>query len=161
MARTTVIIIGGGLASLHGARLLRAAQVDFVLLEARARPGGRILSTSVDGQPADDGFDLGPSRYWPQMQRAIAEIISETGMQSVAQHSDGVVVFERFSREGQQCYHCDPSAQSAAQFPPRERHGFARARDGARFDIGSVLAERVGDGHDIGRKHRGADGQTL
>jgi len=61
MTRTTVITIGGGLASLHGARPLRAGQVDFVLIEVRARPAGRILSTGVDGQPADDEFDLGPS----------------------------------------------------------------------------------------------------
>jgi len=110
MTRTTVTIIGGGLAGLHAARLLRAAQVDFVLFEARDRAGGRILSAGVDGQPADDGFDLGPSWYWPQMQPAIAELISELGLPSFAQHSDGDVVFERMSREGPQRYHGDASA---------------------------------------------------
>jgi len=108
MPRTSIAIIGAGLAGLHAARLLRAAHVDFVLIEARDRLGGRILTVSDDGQPADDGFDLGPSWYWPGMQPAIAQLIEELGLPSFAQYSDGDVIFERMSREGPQRYHGDP-----------------------------------------------------
>jgi len=107
MPRTSIAIIGAGLAGLHASRLLRAAQADFVLIEARGRLGGRILSVGHDGQPADDGFDLGPSWYWPHMQPAIANLIAELGLPAFAQHSDGDVIFERMSREGPQRYHGD------------------------------------------------------
>jgi len=71
MPRTHVAIIGAGLAGLHASRLLRAAHVDCVLIEARDRLGGRILTVDQYGQPADDGFDLGPFWYWPRVQPAI------------------------------------------------------------------------------------------
>lgn len=107
MSRTTVAIIGAGLAGLHAARLLRAKQVEFVLVEARDRVGGRILSVGIDGQPSRDGFDLGPSWYWPHMQPAIADLIAALGLPAFAQFSDGDVIFERMSREGPQRYRGD------------------------------------------------------
>ena len=107
MRRTSIAIVGAGLAGLHAARLLHAAQVDFVLIEARDRLGGRILTVDEDGQPAEDGFDLGPSWYWPRMQPAIADLIEELGLPAFAQQSDGDVIFERMSREGPQRYHGD------------------------------------------------------
>ena len=104
MIHTQVAIIGGGLAGLHAARLLHAANVEFVLLDARDRFGGRILTVDESGRPADDGFDLGPSWYWPRMQPAIAELIAELRLPAFGQHSDGDVMFERMSREGPQRY---------------------------------------------------------
>jgi len=107
MLRTQVAIVGAGLAGLHAARLLRAANVEFVLLEARDRLGGRILTADEAGQPAEDGFDLGPSWYWPRMQPAIADLVAELGLPAFAQHSDGDVIFERMSREEPQRYRGD------------------------------------------------------
>ena len=128
MPRTTIDIIGAGLAGLHASRLLRAAHVDFVLIEARDRLGGRILTVHDYGQPADDGFDLGPSWYWPRMQPAIADLIEELDLPAFAQHSDGDVIFERMSREGPQRYHGDPEeprsfrlAGGAGSLRPRAR----------------------------------------
>ena len=40
-------IIGGGLAGLYAAWALEQAGVDCVLLEARERCGGRLLTTSA------------------------------------------------------------------------------------------------------------------
>lgn len=105
MSRTPVAIVGAGLAGLLAARLLRAAKVDFILLEARDRPGGRILTVDAAGRPADDGFDLGPSWYWPRLQPAIATLVAELGLRAFGQNSDGDVIFERMSREGPQRYH--------------------------------------------------------
>jgi monoamine oxidase len=104
MLRTQVAIVGAGLAGLQAARLLGAADVEFVLLEARDRLGGRILSVDEAGRPAGDGFDLGPSWYWPRMQPAIADLVAELGLPAFAQNGDGDVIFERMSREGPQRY---------------------------------------------------------
>ena len=114
MRQTQVAIIGAGLAGLHAARLLRAANVEFVLLEARDRLGGRILTVDEAGCPAEDGFDLGPSWYWPRMQPAIADVVAELGLSAFGQNSDGDVLFERMSREGPQRYRA--SAQEQLSF---------------------------------------------
>jgi monoamine oxidase len=107
MIRTKVAIVGGGLAGLHAARLLHRAGVDFVALEARDRFGGRILTVDESGRPGDDGFDLGPSWFWPRVQPAIGALVAELGLHAFAQVSDGDVVFERMSRETPQRYRGD------------------------------------------------------
>lgn len=112
--RTQVAIVGGGLAGLCAARLLRAAQVEFVLLEARDRLGGRILTVDETGHPADDGFDLGPSWYWPRMQPALAALVAELGLPAFEQNGEGDVIFERMSRETPQRYR--PIAQEHQSF---------------------------------------------
>ena len=114
MTRTEVAIVGAGLAGLHAARLLRAANVECVLLEARDRLGGRILTADEAGRPAEDGFDLGPSWYWPRIQPAIADLVAQLGLPSFGQNSVGDVLFERMSREGPQRYHGD--AQESLSF---------------------------------------------
>lgn len=105
MIRTDVAVIGAGLAGLYTCRLLHAAGVDFVLLEARDRLGGRILSVDETGQPSEDGFDLGPSWYWPAMQPAMAKLVEELALPAFGQNSEGDVIFERISREPSQRYH--------------------------------------------------------
>lgn len=102
--RTQVAVVGGGLAGLHAARLLHAARVEFVLVEARDRLGGRILTVDDAGRPAEDGYDLGPSWYWPQVQPVLAALVAELGLEGFAQNSDGDVIFERMSREAPQRY---------------------------------------------------------
>ncbi|MGX7741755.1 flavin monoamine oxidase family protein [Rhodopseudomonas parapalustris] len=97
--RTTVAIVGGGLSGLYAARLLHAAGIDFQLLEARDRFGGRILSLNSAGRPSADGFDLGPSWFWPGMQPAMAALARELRLAVFPQHSEGDVLFERMSRE--------------------------------------------------------------
>ena len=99
---TSVAIIGGGLAGLYAAHRLHAARVDFLLLEARDRLGGRILTVGDDELPAVDGFDLGPSWFWPSMQSELAELVQSLQLGVFPQHSTGDVIFERTAREGPQ-----------------------------------------------------------
>ncbi len=97
--KTSVAIVGGGLAGLCAARRLHALGIGFQLFEARERLGGRILSTNDQGQSSNDGFDLGPSWFWPEMQRGMAALVEELGLKTFPQQSDGEVVIETTSRE--------------------------------------------------------------
>lgn len=96
---TKVAIIGGGLAGLCAGKLLHSAGINFLLLEARERLGGRILSVDQNGSPSEDGFDLGPSWFWPEMQPATAAVVKDLGLDTFPQHSEGDVIFQRMSRE--------------------------------------------------------------
>ena len=84
---------------LFRSRLLNASGIDFHLLEARRRVGGRVFSVDPDGRPSADGFDLGPSWFWPGMHPAMAEVTRELGLRHFAQHSEGDVVVERMRQE--------------------------------------------------------------
>ncbi len=108
-----IVIVGGGVAGLNAARLLAREGVSFELLEARDRFGGRALTADERGVPATDGYDLGPSWYWPDAQPAIAELVAELGLTSFAQASEGHVIFERMSREPARRYSSvDPAPAS-------------------------------------------------
>ncbi|MBB2836823.1 UNVERIFIED_ORG: monoamine oxidase [Rhizobium etli] len=104
MKRCQVAVVGGGLAGLCAARALNSKGIDFLLLEARDRLGGRILTSDEHGISSDDGFDLGPSWFWPLMQPDMADLVLELGLPSFSQNNDGDVIFERMSREGPQRY---------------------------------------------------------
>ncbi|MFN7223688.1 MAG: flavin monoamine oxidase family protein [Paracoccaceae bacterium] len=99
MTTTEVAILGGGLAGLNAARLLHRAQIPFQLFEARDRLGGRIHTVDETGQTDNDGFDLGPSWFWPGMQPGLASLVAELGLTVFAQHSAGDMLFERTLRE--------------------------------------------------------------
>jgi oxygen-dependent protoporphyrinogen oxidase len=55
--KVDVVIVGGGIAGLATAYELSRRGVSFVVLEARARAGGVILSEEVDGYTIDGGPD--------------------------------------------------------------------------------------------------------
>jgi len=166
MLHTQVAIVGAGLAGLHAARLLRAAHVACVLLEARDRLGGRILSADEAGRPAADGFDLGPSWYWPRMQPAIAELVAELGLPAFAQHGDGDVLFERMSREGPQRYHADaqePLSFRLAGGTAALVHALARdlPREHVRFGARVTAMTLIGDGAELTIRRAGGATETL
>jgi monoamine oxidase len=93
--KRAIVVVGGGLSGLYAARLLAAAGLDFLLLEARDRLGGRILSAAADR----GGFDLGPSWFWPGMQPMMVKLVGELGLTAFAQHADGDVMVERSAAE--------------------------------------------------------------
>ena len=82
---TEVCIIGAGLSGLALASALRAEGRDVTVLEARDRPGGRVLSRA--------GHDLGPSWVWPQNRRMLA-LLDRLGLRHFPQHATGRLVFE-------------------------------------------------------------------
>lgn len=106
-----VAIIGGGLSGLLAAYRLHQAGVRFSLFEARARYGGRILSVGEDEMPCADGFDLGPSWFWPDSQPALADLVRELDLTAFAQTTDGDMVFERSIREAPQRHPAMPQGQ--------------------------------------------------
>ena len=79
------VIVGGGLSGLYAASLLALKNESFVVLEARDRLGGRILS------PEFQGFfsDLGPSWYWPDIHPRMARLIQELGLKGYRQFEEG------------------------------------------------------------------------
>lgn len=56
--------------------------------------GGRILTLGEDGQPSEDGFDLGPSRFWPDMQPQLARRVAELGLRTMMQHTAGDMLYD-------------------------------------------------------------------
>lgn len=87
--QTETLIIGGGLAGLSLASQLARRGEDFLLLEARDRLGGRILTETKDG----GYFDLGPAWFWPGQPR-IAELITRLGLSHFEQYSQGDAIYE-------------------------------------------------------------------
>jgi monoamine oxidase len=103
--RTQVAIVGAGLAGLYAAWLLdRQGIPDYVLLEARAVPGGRIATFDPAGgrDPGAAGrrdrFDLGPAWFWPDYQQEMRDLIDRLGLERFAQHETGDMMFERSSQ---------------------------------------------------------------
>ncbi len=89
---TDIVIIGGGISGLHTAYQLEKLGVNYMLVEARERLGGRILSRNYDtknslsssesGSNYDDdkpAYDLGPSWFWPG-QMNMEALVKELGL---------------------------------------------------------------------------------
>ena len=88
--KVDTIIIGGGLSGIYAAFLLAARNHSLVLLEARSRLGGRILS------PVHQGFfaDLGPSWYWPMINPRVTALIKTLGLAGYPQFETGLSRFQ-------------------------------------------------------------------
>ena len=64
----STIIIGGGLSGLTAARQLHSQGIDFKLIEASDRIGGRVKTDVIDGFRLDHGFQVLLTAY-PEAQR--------------------------------------------------------------------------------------------
>ena len=80
-----IAIVGAGLSGLALAHTLLSEGRDAVVLEARSRAGGRVLS--------QDGYDLGPAWLWPHNHRMLT-LASRLDVQTFPQYADGRLVFE-------------------------------------------------------------------
>ncbi|SPH21067.1 Putative flavin-containing monoamine oxidase AofH [Ascidiaceihabitans donghaensis] len=83
------LIVGGGLSGLALAQALEAQGADYLVVEARSRFGGRILTH----RDAGGYFDMGPAWFWPGQPR-IAAMIARFNLQKFDQFADGVLTFE-------------------------------------------------------------------
>jgi len=117
MKNIPVAIVGGGLSGLYAAFLLEQKGIDYILLEARATLGGRILvanssknqsSEQSNYEPTNsetaetevsDSFDLGPSWFWPDFQQQLGALIDDLKLESFAQFEEGDMMVERSANE--------------------------------------------------------------
>lgn len=81
-----VVVVGAGISGLFVADRLSAAGVRVIVLEARARPGGRLLS-------APPALDLGATWYWDGEHR-VASLVERFGLATFEQHLDGDTMYE-------------------------------------------------------------------
>ncbi|MBF4488899.1 FAD-dependent oxidoreductase [Psychrobacter sp. N25K4-3-2] len=110
MQDVPIVIVGGGLSGLYAAFLLEQKGIDYILIEARDRLGGRITvakssagqnasSQSVDHKKSNDGFDLGPSWFWPEYQPQLSDLIEALDLPRFAQFEEGDTMVERAANE--------------------------------------------------------------
>jgi monoamine oxidase len=83
------LIVGGGLSGLALAEALQARGEDYLIVEARSRFGGRIMTM----QQGPAHFDMGPAWFWPGQPRMDA-LLTRLGLERFEQHSDGILTFE-------------------------------------------------------------------
>lgn len=74
-AEPRVIVVGAGLAGMGAAYMLRKRGFEVAVLEAAARPGGRIFAQEVDGFRLDIGANIFFETY-----RAVREMAKELGV---------------------------------------------------------------------------------
>ncbi|MEZ8142848.1 flavin monoamine oxidase family protein [Enterovibrio sp. FF113] len=100
--KTHTVIVGGGLSGLYAAYLLEQQQEDYVLIEARNRFGGRVLSTSLKDTDAETNpdariegqVDLGPSWFWPTINPRLADLVKTFQLRHYKQFSTGAYQME-------------------------------------------------------------------
>ena len=83
-ADADVVVIGAGLAGLTAAHRLTTAGASVVVVEARGRVGGRVLTTQLD----DLTVDLGGTWVGPGQDR-IAALLDELGVSTFPTHDHG------------------------------------------------------------------------
>jgi monoamine oxidase len=122
---TDICIIGAGLSGLSLAQALVANGRDVMVLEARNRPGGRVLSQA--------GYDLGPAWVWPQNRRMLA-LLGRLGLRVFPQYATGRLVFE--DAGGMIRSDLDFATMGGAL---RVEGGMARVTDALALELGGVL----------------------
>ena len=116
--RVPLLVVGAGLSGLALAAQAARAGVGVMLLEARPRIGGRVLSLPAAG----GAHDLGAAWVWPSLQPRLARLIHDAGLRTYAQHGAGAFLAE----DGQG--RLQRRAWGYAQDPPSLRlHGGAAA----------------------------------
>jgi len=106
--QTDILIIGGGISGLLATWQLRYAGINTVLLEARDRFGGRILTVGGDNGA---NCDLGPSWFWSG-QPLIASLLNHFNIPYYQQFTEGAVLFQRSDGSVERAIDSSPMAGS-------------------------------------------------
>ena len=85
-----LIIVGAGLAGLALAGTMTEDGRDTVVLEARSRLGGRVLSHATSAGI----YDLGPAWIWPSLQPRIAGLVRDAGVALFEQAEAGGFIYQ-------------------------------------------------------------------
>jgi monoamine oxidase len=102
------IVIGGGISGLVATWQLRSHGINALLLEARNRFGGRILTV---GRKQSFNCDLGPSWFWPG-QPEMAKLLHDFKLPFYEQASEGAVLFQRENGSVERSHYSAPMAGS-------------------------------------------------
>ncbi|MER9295146.1 flavin monoamine oxidase family protein [Mesorhizobium sp. M0621] len=100
--RTDVVIVGAGFTGLSAALELKAAGIDFFLLEAHDRVGGRVESMEIgDGERIDSG-----GQFLCEDMPALMALVEEHGKTLVETYVDGEFVAQpaMSAREAERTY---------------------------------------------------------
>ncbi|PCJ85771.1 MAG: amine oxidase [Thiotrichaceae bacterium] len=89
----SIIIIGAGLSGLFTAWKLQQNKYDAIVLEARDRTGGRILSPQINGNK-DGCIDMGPAWVWPEFQPRLQRLLSDIHIELFKQNTNGDMLYE-------------------------------------------------------------------
>jgi len=103
-----IIIIGGGLSGLFTTWQLQSTSASPVIMEARTRLGGRILT---EGREHRYDCDLGPSWFWPG-QPLVAGLLDHFDISFYDQFVGGAVLFQRMDGGVEQIIDPPPMAGS-------------------------------------------------
>ena len=122
-------IIGGGVCGLALAKALHDQGRDFVLFEARARLGGRVLSVACGRSGM--AVDLGPTWFWPETQPLVTRLISDLHLADFPQHDHGALLHLR-----------DPD-KKPEQLDGESVHGGARRLAGGMASLVDALAAKL------------------
>ncbi|MDE2349917.1 MAG: FAD-dependent oxidoreductase [Gammaproteobacteria bacterium] len=152
-----MIIVGAGLAGLALAGTMTDRGGDVVVLEARTRIGGRVLTHAT----AAGAYDLGPAWIWPAMQPRVAHLARMAGAGLYPQSDLGAFIHQDHQGRTQRI------AQGFRQEPPSMRvHGGIEALVAAvarKCRPGSIrlgfAVRRIavtGDGVEVYAEHAGA-----
>ncbi|MCJ2186277.1 flavin monoamine oxidase family protein [Novosphingobium beihaiensis] len=124
-----VAIAGAGLSGLALAEILEAQGLSVLILEARGRLGGRVL-TEID---PDSGLavDLGPTWFWPHRQPLMAALTQHLEIPSFSQRDEG----ENLSLAD--------AGKEPQQTPPISLHDNAHRLIGGMAQLTKALATRL------------------
>lgn len=85
-----LVVVGAGAAGLVAAREARRAGADVIVLEARERVGGRMVSEPIGG---GEQVEMGGQWVGPTQERVLA-LASELGLETFPTHTDGANLLE-------------------------------------------------------------------
>jgi monoamine oxidase len=122
-----VVVVGAGLCGLALARNLSRRGQTVLVLEARNRLGGRVLSQTCTR--TGQALDLGAGWFWPETEPRVAALLAEYGLASTAQHDPGDALWLT-----------DPNRDAERRVDPTGIHAGAQRIQGGAASLAQALA---------------------